>query len=98
MPEGLRPLAETPCLGSAWVHPQARVEAASVQGHAFVDAGAVVDATARLGDVVYVGRNVRVHARARLERAVVLEETEVAEGEVLRDVIAWKQHRIPAPL
>ncbi len=98
VPEGLRPLVDTPCLGKAWVHPGARVEAGSVLGPAFVDAGATVAATARLGAGTYVGRNASIGANARLERAAVLDDTVIGEGEHLEEVIAWRNHRIPAPL
>ncbi|RKG67348.1 nucleotidyltransferase, partial [Corallococcus terminator] len=35
---------------------------------------------------------------ARLERCAVFEETQVAPGEVLTEVLAWGPHRVPASL
>ncbi|RKH25036.1 nucleotidyltransferase, partial [Corallococcus sicarius] len=40
----------------------------------------------------------RVGQGARLERCAVFEETEVAPGEALAEVLAWGPHRVPAPL
>ncbi|MBN9683373.1 MULTISPECIES: nucleotidyltransferase family protein [unclassified Corallococcus] len=81
----------------AWVHPEARV-AGTVRGPAYVGAGAVVDAGATVGPDVSVGPGARVGQGAKLERCAVFEETQVAPGEALTEVLAWGPHRVPAPL
>jgi mannose-1-phosphate guanylyltransferase len=43
-----------------------------------------------------VGQGAQVGPGARLERAVVLDGTQVEAGEVLVDTLAWGPHRIPA--
>ncbi|RKH18122.1 NDP-sugar synthase [Corallococcus sp. CA047B] len=81
----------------AWVHPEARV-AGTVRGPAYVGAGAVVDAGASVGPGVSVGPGARVGQGARLERCAVFEETQVAPGEALTELLAWGPHRVPASL
>lgn len=83
--------------GNFWVHPTARV-LGQVTGPARFDAECVVEPGAHVGEAVSVGPRVHVGAGARLERAAVLEGTEVAPGEELVEVMAWGPHRVPAPL
>ena len=59
---------------------------------------AKVDRGASVGSGVYVGARARVETGARLERVAVLDDTHIAADEVLVEMIAWGEHRIPAPL
>jgi len=86
-----------PGTGNYWSAPGAQVEGA-VAGPAYFAAGSRVDRGAQIGSAVYLGPNSRVAAGARLNRVTVLDDTEIAPGEELVEVIAWKHHRIPAPL
>lgn len=83
--------------GNYWAGPEARIDGA-VAGPAYFAAGARVEAGAQLGSAVYLGPGARVGKGARLNRVAVLDETEIAPGEELVEVIAWKHHRIPAAL
>lgn len=69
-----------------------------VAGPAFFDSGARIDPAARIGGSVYVGKNAVIPAGARLNRAVVFDDTALSEGEELVETLAWRGHRIPAPL
>jgi mannose-1-phosphate guanylyltransferase len=71
---------------------------AGIAGPAFIDEGARIESGARLGEAVYVGPGAMVKSGARLNRVVVMPGTEIAASEELVEVIAWKSHRIPAPL
>ncbi|MCE9666268.1 NDP-sugar synthase [Myxococcus stipitatus] len=84
--------------GVSWVHPEARLEGARVEGPAYLGRGARVAEGAFVGPSVAVEAGVEVGAGARLERAVVFEGTAVAPGEALTEVLAWGAHRVPAPL
>lgn len=70
----------------------------SVTGPALFDTGSQVAPGASIGSAVYVGPGARVGAGARLNRVVVFEDTEIGPGEALVETLAWKEHRIPAPL
>jgi mannose-1-phosphate guanylyltransferase len=82
--------------GGAWAHPEARVGSAKVDGPAYLARGCELGAGASVGEAVSVGEKARVGAGAKLHRAAVFEETEVAPGETLANVLAWGPHRIPA--
>jgi mannose-1-phosphate guanylyltransferase len=69
-----------------------------VAGPALFDEGCQVARGASIGSAVYVGPRAQVEAGARLNRAAVLEDTRVAAGEELVEVIAWGAERIPALL
>lgn len=80
----------------SWRHPTASVNGAGVVGPAFIDRGARLAPSVRIAAGAYVGTDARVGENARLGRCAILEGTEIAEGEELSDVIAWREHRIPA--
>jgi mannose-1-phosphate guanylyltransferase len=84
--------------GASWAHPEADVRGARVEGPAFFERGVSLAAGVLVGASVSLGAEVKVGAGARLSRAAVFERTEIAPGETLEEVLAWKQHRIPAPL
>jgi mannose-1-phosphate guanylyltransferase len=72
--------------------------ARKVAGPAFFARGSSVAPGALIGSAVSVEGGGRVQDRARLNRAVVFEGTVIAEGEELVETLAWREHRIPAPL
>jgi len=78
-----------------FVHPAARVEA-PLAAPALVHAGAKVEAGARLGPGVVVGAGARIDAGAQLERAVIWENTHIAQGERVVDQIAAPGIRLDA--
>lgn len=80
----------------AWAHPEARLGGAKVDGPAYFARGCELGDGARVGEAVSVGEKARVGAGAKLHHAAVFEDTEVAPGEALTDLIAWGHHRIPA--
>lgn len=82
--------------GGGWAHAEARVEGAKVEGPAYLARGCELGDGARVGEAVAVGEKAKVGAGAKLRRAAVFEDTEVAPGESLANVIAWGTHRIPA--
>jgi mannose-1-phosphate guanylyltransferase len=84
--------------GNWWAHPEARLGAAKVAGPAWFGAGAVLADGARIGSAVAVGAGAKVGDGARLNRVAVFEETEIPPGEELVEVLAWGDHRIPAPI
>jgi mannose-1-phosphate guanylyltransferase len=84
--------------GNWWAHPEARLGAAKVAGPAYFGAGCALADSARIGSAVSVGPGARVGEGARLNRVAVFEETEVAPGEELVEVLAWGTHRVPAPI
>ncbi|MBZ4418256.1 sugar phosphate nucleotidyltransferase [Myxococcus sp. RHSTA-1-4] len=84
--------------GPSWVHPEARVGTKSVEGPVYLGRGATVAEGASVGPGVSVGAGAKVGTGARVQRAAVFEDTEVAPGETLTEVLAWGTHRIPAPL
>ncbi|MDY7228728.1 nucleotidyltransferase family protein [Hyalangium rubrum] len=84
--------------GNWWAHPQAHLGAAKVAGPAYFGAGCVLADGARIGSAVAVGAGARVGDGARLNRVAVFEETEIAPGEELVEVLAWGTHRVPAPM
>lgn len=92
------PFTDVPRRAASWISATARVDDRSVTGPAFFDAECAVDPSARIGGNVYVGRRSSIGANARLNRVCVLEETTIAENEVLVEMIAWGSHRIAAPL
>jgi mannose-1-phosphate guanylyltransferase len=93
------PLAAAPRgAGNWWAHPDAQLGAAKVAGPAWFGAGSVLADGARIGSAVAVGAGARVGEGARLNRVAVFEETEVAPGEELVEVLAWGAHRVPATL
>ena len=94
---GASPFAHGSRSGNAWVRAGAKVEG-GVAGPALFDEGCAVAAGASIGSAVYVGPRASVGEGARLNRVAVLEETKVAAGEELVEVIAWGGERIPAPL
>jgi len=91
------PFAGARQAGNAWMRAGARVEG-GVAGPALFDEGCAVAKGAAVGSAVYVGPRAEVAEGARLNRAAVLEDTRVAEGEELVEAIAWGAERIPAPL
>lgn len=84
--------------GVSWAHPEVDVRGARVEGPAFLERGVSLAEGVVVGAGVSLGAEVKVGAGARLQRAAVFERTEVAPGETLEEVLAWEQHRIPAPL
>ncbi|EAU69191.1 nucleotidyl transferase family [Stigmatella aurantiaca DW4/3-1] len=84
--------------GNGWVHPEAHLGTAQVEGPAYFGAGCVVEAGAHVGSAVAVGARARVGEGARLHRVALFEDTQVAPGETLEEVLAWGPHRIPAPI
>jgi mannose-1-phosphate guanylyltransferase len=84
--------------GNWWAHPQALLGAAKVAGPAYFGAGCVLADGARVGSAVAVASGARVGDGARLNRVAVFEDTEVRPGEELVEVLAWGEHRVPAPL
>lgn len=88
--------AEAKGQGNFWA--DAGAGAAKVAGPAFFARGSRVDPQAWIGSAVSVGEGARIPAGARLNRCAVLDETELKSGEELVETIAWREHRIPAPL
>ena len=84
--------------GTSWAHPEARVATRTVEGPVYFGRGATVAEGAHVGPGVSVGAGAKVGAGARVQRAAVFEDTEVAPGETLTEVLAWDTHRIAAPL
>lgn len=84
--------------GSSWAHPDAHVCGAKVEGPAWFGRGVTVAEGAVVGESVSLGAGVKVDAGARLQSAAVFEQTSIAPGESLTEVLAWQEHRIPAPL
>jgi mannose-1-phosphate guanylyltransferase len=84
--------------GNFWAHPNARLGAAKVAGPAYFGPGCELADGARIGSAVAVGEGARVGDGARLNRVAVFEDTEVAPGEELVEVLAWGSHRVPAPI
>jgi mannose-1-phosphate guanylyltransferase len=84
--------------GNWWAHPEARLGAAKVAGPAYFGPGCELADSARVGSAVAVGAGARVGDEARLNRVAVFEDTEIAPGEELVEVLAWGAHRVPAPL
>jgi mannose-1-phosphate guanylyltransferase len=82
--------------GNFWSESGASAE--KVAGPAYFDRGCEISPTARIGASVAVGRNARIPAGVRLNRSVVFDDTALKEGEVLLETLAWREHRIPAPL
>lgn len=92
------PFAEARAMGAhAWALPEVRTHGAKVEGPAFLARGCTVSEEAQVGHSVAVGAGAKVGKGAKLERAAIFEETEVADGEALKDVLAWAHHRVPAP-
>ncbi len=85
-----------PRAGGQWVRSGARIDAAAIRGPALFDEGCAVEPGAVLGPEVYVGPRAIVRSGARLERTVVLEDTEISSGEDLADLVAWGPHRLRA--
>lgn len=81
----------------SWRAPSANTNGAGIVGPAFIDRGATLDASVRIGAGAYVGERASVAREARLGRCAVLEGTRVQAGEALSDVIAWNDERILAP-
>ncbi len=84
--------------GNFWAHPDARLGEAKVAGPAYFGRGCTLADGARIGSAVAVGEGARVGDGARLNRVAVFEDTEVAPGEELVEVLAWGTHRVPAPI
>lgn len=83
--------------GNYWASPDARIDG-GVAGPAYFAGNARVDAGAMIGSAVYVAPGSTVSEKARLNRVAVLDDTEIAPGEELVEVIAWGKHRIPASI
>lgn len=83
--------------GNYWAAPDAEVSG-GVAGPAYFAAGARVEAGAKIGSAVALGQAVTVRAGARLNRVAVLDETEIRGDEELVETIAWRHHRVAAPL
>jgi len=79
-----------------WRRSGARVKTAQIHGPAFFDENCEVEAGAVVGPEAYVGPRALVRSGSRVQRSVVLEDTEIASGEALVDVIAWGKHRLRA--
>ncbi len=96
--------ADSPLAGTVrapsgtWAHPEAKVGGARVEGPAYFCRGATVAEGASVGPGVAVGAGAKVGPGATLQRCAVFEDTEVASGETLSEVLAWGTHRIAAPL
>jgi mannose-1-phosphate guanylyltransferase len=84
--------------GNFWAHPTAHLGAAKVAGPAYFGPGCTLADGARIGSAVAVGEGARVGDGARLNRVAVFEDTEVAPGEELVEVLAWGPHRVSAPI
>jgi mannose-1-phosphate guanylyltransferase len=82
-------------MGEGWMAVEAGAE---VLGRAIppavLEAGVKVAAGARVGSLVVLGKDVRIGAGSTVERAVVLDGTEVGEGCELRDCIVGPGCRI----
>lgn len=78
-------------------HPSVRLAGTAVVGPAFIDRDVAFGAHVRIASSAYIGAHAQIGAGARLGRCAVLEDTSVREGEELVDLIAWGDHRIPAP-
>lgn len=89
------PFAAARAMPGGWARPEARPGGAKVEGPAYLASGCELGDGARVGEAVAVGARARVGAGATLRRAAVFEETEVAPGETLTNVIAWGEHRLP---
>jgi mannose-1-phosphate guanylyltransferase len=81
--------------GDWWARDGARVEG-TVIGPAFFDSRSALELGATVGPWAYVGCGASVGRAARVRQAVVLEDTRIAAGEDLFNVVAWRGHRIPA--
>ena len=78
-----------------WISPEARVEeGAHIEGPAFVDAGAVVKARARIGPYTVVGRNCHIEEHAAVERSILWANTRVGQDAVVRGAILGRQVHI----
>lgn len=84
--------------GNWWAHASAHLGASKVAGPAYFGAGCSLADGARIGSAVAVGTGARVGDGARLNRVAVFEDTEIAPGEELVEVLAWGAHRVPAPI
>jgi len=95
--EGASPLTpERRGTGNFWLTGGAHVYGA-VAGPALFD-GCQVEAGAQIGSAVYAGTGAVIGRGARLNRVAVMEGTRVSEGEELVDCIAFREHRISAPI
>lgn len=83
--------------GNWWAASDARVEG-GVAGPAWFGPRSVLEPGGKVGSAVALGADAVVRGGARLNRVAVLDETEIAADEELVETIAWKQHRIAAPL
>lgn len=71
-----------------WQHESAQIDAdVKSAGPAYFDEGSVVEAGARFGAAVSLGRNAKVSKNARLNRVAVLENAVVPEGVHWQDCI-----------
>ncbi len=92
------PFLESPRSGGNFhAHPSAHV-GGKVAGPAYFAKDSRVEPGALIGGGVAVETGATVQTRARLNRAVVLDDTTISAGEELVETIAWGQHRIPAAL
>lgn len=79
-----------------WRRSGARIGVAQIRGPALLDENCEVEDGAVVGPEVYLGPRALVRKGSRLQRTVVLEDTQIGRGEDLVDVIAWGKHRLGA--
>ncbi len=84
-------------VGNFFAHRSASVRG-KVAGPAYFAERAVLSEGARVGGGVSLEKGAVARDGSRINRAVVMDDTEIGAGEELVEVIAWREHRIPAPL
>lgn len=83
--------------GNWWQASDAEIHG-GVAGPAFFGPGVRVEKGAKIGSAVSLGAGSKVLGGARLNRVAVLENTEIRADEELVELIAWREHRVPAGL
>jgi NDP-sugar pyrophosphorylase family protein len=81
--------------GTAWVSPEARIEAGAViEGPCFIDEGAVVKAGARIGPYSVVGRQCHIEEHAAIDHAILWANTRVSQEAIVRQSILGRHCHI----
>jgi NDP-sugar pyrophosphorylase family protein len=87
------PFADAP--STAWVAPEARVEAGvTLEAPCFVGEGSVIKAGARIGAYSVVGRHCHVEEHAVVERSIIWANTRICQGAAVRRSILGRQCHI----
>jgi NDP-sugar pyrophosphorylase family protein len=87
------PFAGAPA--SAWVSPEARIDAGvTLEAPCFVDEGAVVKSGARIGAYSVIGRQCHIEEHAVVERSIVWANTRISQEAVVRRSILGRQCHI----